>query len=433
MGPSSPTLCWMAAAVGVTSKPRHRPSEHEQRHHRRNDDDAAEAVGRSAIEIDDAGHTDGDPSVDGQAGIQVDAAVGQHAQDRQAPAASTIEPTMARVGHGPRALLGSGTRSMVVDMTPLCCTRPRRSTSCAMNGTAPGQHQDAGASARVAAGQGHATQCPERPGRRERAPMSTMTTVDTGGGTELRAHLPKPRTAIVFVVCVIGMLVNLGAELLIDGQAEADQRDTVDQLIGVRPRSAPSACSSPCCANPRLAHDRGARISALVHGVLAVPLLFFFWCGVPGMFGAASAAFISRRTDEGPHPYDRAGARRRRRRAGVRTAQSHRRGWPGPDLVDLPPQLIQRGSDLGRRDDTIDAADGDDLRMPRTAGWVPSLASTVSASAAIHSLDTNLIDPVQIDQLSKQLEGTPHEFAFIGVPLNESVRIRDRLRRAQRR
>lgn len=37
----------------------------------------------------------------------------------------------------------------------------------------------------------------------------------------------------------------------------------------------------------------------------------------------------------------------------------------------------------------------------------------------LFTLDTNLIDPVQIDQLSKRLEGTPHEFAFISVTERE--------------
>ncbi len=35
------------------------------------------------------------------------------------------------------------------------------------------------------------------------------------------------------------------------------------------------------------------------------------------------------------------------------------------------------------------------------------------------TLDTNLIDSVQIDQLSDRLEGTPHEFAFISVTERE--------------
>lgn len=35
------------------------------------------------------------------------------------------------------------------------------------------------------------------------------------------------------------------------------------------------------------------------------------------------------------------------------------------------------------------------------------------------TLDTNLIDAVQIDQLSDRLEGTPHEFAFISVTERE--------------
>lgn len=35
------------------------------------------------------------------------------------------------------------------------------------------------------------------------------------------------------------------------------------------------------------------------------------------------------------------------------------------------------------------------------------------------TLDTNLIDADQIDQLSKRLEGTPHDFASISVTERE--------------
>ncbi len=224
--------------------------------------------------------------------------------------------------------------------------------------------------------------------------MSTMTTVDTAA-EQSRVLTYRSLAAIVFVVCVIGMLVNLGAELLIDGRSEADQRDTVDQLIGVATFGTIGLLVTVLPA-VRLAHDprRPDRRSRLRRVGRAAALLLLVRCAGHVRCGQC----VSRRTDEGPHPYDRAGARRRRHRAGVRTAQSHRRGWPGPDLVDLPPQLIQRGSDLGRRDDTIDAADGDDLRMPRTAGWVPSLRLCSLRPVLLFTLDTNLIDPVQIDQ-----------------------------------
>ena len=52
------------------------------------------------------------------------------------------------------------------------------------------------------------------------------------------------------------------------------------------------------------------------------------------------------------------------------------------------------------------------------AGVHPRPASTVR-SVLLITLDTNLIDAAQIDQLSKRLEGTPHEFAFISVTERE--------------
>lgn len=129
--------------------------------------------------------------------------------------------------------------------------------------------------------------------------MSTMTTVDTAA-EQSRVPTYRSLAAIVFVVCVIGMLVNLGAELLIDGRSEADQRDTVDQLIGVATFGTIGLLVTVLPA-VRLAHDpRRARIGALVYGVLAVPLLFFFWCGVPGMFGAASAYLAGLTKDRTP-------------------------------------------------------------------------------------------------------------------------------------
>jgi hypothetical protein len=93
----------------------------------------------------------------------------------------------------------------------------------------------------------------------------------------------------VFVLCVVGMLVNLSADLLVNGPGEAAPRDTVDQLVGVSVFGTIGLLVTVLPAIRIARSEKGARIGALVYGILAVPLLFFFWCGVPGMFGAASA------------------------------------------------------------------------------------------------------------------------------------------------
>ncbi len=52
-------------------------------------------------------------------------------------------------------------------------------------------------------------------------------------------------------------------------------------------------------------------------------------------------------------------------------------------------------------------------------GWVPSPPPLLFRTVLLITLDTNLIDTVQIDQLSERLEGMPHEFAFISVTERE--------------
>ncbi len=116
----------------------------------------------------------------------------------------------------------------------------------------------------------------------------TTTAIDTAAPPS-RVPTYRNLAAIVFAVCVLGMLVNLSLGLLVDGRGEAAPRDTVDQLSGVATFGTIGLLVTVLPA-VRLGRDpRRARVGALVYGVLAVPLLFFFWCGVPGMFGATSA------------------------------------------------------------------------------------------------------------------------------------------------
>jgi len=163
-----------------------------------------------------------------------------------------------------------------------------------MAGAPPGQRRDNIGTRRGTQG----IDAGRRPGRtwqpeprtaRATEGATVTTTIDLASTTPNRVPTYRTLATIVFVVCVVGMLVSLGADLLINGRGEAAPRDTVDQLSGVATFGTIGLLVTVLPAIRIARSERAARIGALAYGILAVPLLFFFWCGVPGMFGAASA------------------------------------------------------------------------------------------------------------------------------------------------
>lgn len=96
--------------------------------------------------------------------------------------------------------------------------------------------------------------------------------------------------AIVYGVCVAGMSCSIIAEMIFGYTGSGDQpRSLGEQLAGVIGFGTAGLVVSVLAVRTLGTPNRRS-IGAIVFGVLAVPALAFFWCGMPGMMGAAAAA-----------------------------------------------------------------------------------------------------------------------------------------------
>ncbi len=106
---------------------------------------------------------------------------------------------------------------------------------------------------------------------------------------------------IVFVVCTVGMALNLVAAIATDVVDEGP-RTLQEQLVGVIGFGLGGLLVSLLGAWWFSRTDGRATVGAIVFGVLAVPTIILFFSGTPGMFGA-TAAFLAGLT-RGRRPSD---------------------------------------------------------------------------------------------------------------------------------
>ena len=108
------------------------------------------------------------------------------------------------------------------------------------------------------------------------------------------SHTRVPRYAVLvglaYGICVVGMSTSILAEMAFGytGQGDAP-RSLGEQLAGVLGFGTLALAVSVFAVH-RLTSERQRRVGAIVLGVLAVPALAFFWCGMPAMLGAGAAA-----------------------------------------------------------------------------------------------------------------------------------------------
>ncbi|WP_030485304.1 hypothetical protein [Nocardioides aequoreus] len=118
----------------------------------------------------------------------------------------------------------------------------------------------------------------------------------------MSTHTPGPRTAVattrapsyaaligtVYVVNVLVMSLSITAEIALGYVGSGDQpRSLGEQLAGVLGFGTLGLVVS--LVGARYLSGRRAQAGAIGFGVLCVPALAFFWCGMPGMLGATAA------------------------------------------------------------------------------------------------------------------------------------------------
>ena len=95
---------------------------------------------------------------------------------------------------------------------------------------------------------------------------------------------------IAYGICVIGMSLSIVAEMAFGYTDSGDQpRSLGQQLAGVLGFGTLGLLVSVATV-ARLTSRRQRRVGAMVIGVLTVPSLALFWCGMPALLGAAAAA-----------------------------------------------------------------------------------------------------------------------------------------------
>lgn len=120
--------------------------------------------------------------------------------------------------------------------------------------------------------------------------MSTSQAVAPSTTDRTRVPRYAVLVGIAYGICVIGMSCSILAEMAFGYTGSGDApRSLGEQLAGVLGFGTFALAVSVLAVN-RLTSDRQRQIGAIALGVLAVPALAFFWCGMPAMFGAGAAA-----------------------------------------------------------------------------------------------------------------------------------------------
>lgn len=108
---------------------------------------------------------------------------------------------------------------------------------------------------------------------------------------------------IVYAACVVLISVSVVAEIVFGYAGQGDQpRSLGEQLVGILAFGTGSLVVSVVAARRLSSSPRGARIGTVCFAVLSVPALAFFWCGMPGMFGATAAHLAGLTRDGTPRP-----------------------------------------------------------------------------------------------------------------------------------
>lgn len=107
---------------------------------------------------------------------------------------------------------------------------------------------------------------------------------------------------LAYGICVVGMSVSILAEMAFGYTGSGDQpRSLVEQLAGVLGFGTLGLALSLSAVRV-LRSEQQCRIGAIALGALAVPALAFFWCGMPALLGAASAALAGLTRGRQPMP-----------------------------------------------------------------------------------------------------------------------------------
>lgn len=93
---------------------------------------------------------------------------------------------------------------------------------------------------------------------------------------------------VVYGVCVGLMTLSVTAEIILDEPSDGP-RTFGEQIIGLLGFGTLALVVSLAGASLLSRTPKRARGGAIAFGVLCIPALAFFWCGMPGMFGATAA------------------------------------------------------------------------------------------------------------------------------------------------
>lgn len=95
---------------------------------------------------------------------------------------------------------------------------------------------------------------------------------------------------IVYAICVVFMSMSILVEMQIGYVGQGEQPRTLgEQLVGVVGFGTGGLVLCLLAARFLSTDPSRAKIGAIVLGILTIPALAFFWCGMPGLVGATAA------------------------------------------------------------------------------------------------------------------------------------------------
>lgn len=113
---------------------------------------------------------------------------------------------------------------------------------------------------------------------------------DPATGTRTWVPPHKVLVGVAYTVCVLGMSLSIFAEMQTGDVGSGEQpRSLEEQLVGVLSFGTLGLALSAGAVWLFGARLRRAGLGAVVMGILSVPSLAFFWCGMPALLGAAAA------------------------------------------------------------------------------------------------------------------------------------------------
>lgn len=111
-----------------------------------------------------------------------------------------------------------------------------------------------------------------------------------------------PFIAAIYGICVIGMSSSVVAEMVFGYTGSGDQpRSLGEQLAGVLGFGTAGLLVS-LVALRTLASQRQRSVGVVAFGMLTVPALAFFWCGMPAIMGVTAAALAGLTRGREPLP-----------------------------------------------------------------------------------------------------------------------------------